>query len=212
MSTANRARLTAAALAIGLATTLSLACGTAVLDGGGDGPAEEAAATARAPAATTVFLVRHGEALYPPPADAPRNPPLNRLGRARAAALADVLRDAGVSAIFSTDLRRTLETATPLAERLGLAIQIYDHQALAELAERLAATPGRFLISGHSNTTPEMVRLLGGEPGEPIDEKVEFDRLYVVTLGAGGTSTVLLRYGEPPGSWPPADPAALAEP
>jgi broad specificity phosphatase PhoE len=163
--------------------------------------------------ATTVFLVRHGEALYPPPEDSPRNPPLNRLGRQHAAVLADTLADAGLTAILSTDLRRTLETAGPLAERLGLEIEIYDHRALAELAQRLRATPGRFLVSGHSNTTPELVRLLGGEPGRPIDEKAEFDRLYVVTLAPGRQpSTVLLHYGEPPGTWPPADPAALAEP
>ena len=162
---------------------------------------------------TTVFLVRHAEALYPPPEEAPRNPPLNRLGRERAARLADVLQDAGITAILSTDLRRTLQTAGPLAERLGLEIETYDHRALPALADRLANTPGRFLVSGHSNTTPELVRLLGGEPGEPIEEKTEFDRLYVVTLAPGRpVSTLLLHYGEPPGTWPPADPAALAEP
>ena len=150
---------------------------------------------------TVVFLVRHAERLDPPPEDAPRDPPLNRLGRERAARLADVLRDAGITAILSTDLQRTQQTAGPLAERLGLEIEIYDHQALPALAARLAGEPGRYLVSGHSNTTPELVRLLGGEPGEPIDEPTEFDRLYVVTLAAGRpATTVLLRYGEPPGS------------
>lgn len=162
---------------------------------------------------TTVFLVRHAEALYPPPEDAPRNPPLNRIGRERADRLADLLHDAGITAIVSTDLHRTLQTAGPLAERLGLEIELYDHRALAALAERLVATGGRILVSGHSNTTPEMVRLLGGEPGEPIDEKVEFDRLYVITLRPDRPAeTLLLHYGEPPGTWPPADPAILAEP
>ena len=172
-----------------------------------------AVAADEAAAGTTVFLVRHAEALYPPPEDAPRNPPLNRIGHRRAARLAQVLSDAGISGILSTDLHRTLQTAGPLAERLGLEIERYDHRALPALAQRLAATPGRFLVSGHSNTTPEMVRLLGGDPGEPIDEKTEFDRLYVVTLAPGRpVSTLLLHYGEPPGTWPPADPAALAEP
>ena len=162
---------------------------------------------------TTVFLVRHAEALYPPPEDAPRNPPLNRLGRGRAAQLANLLLDAGITGILSTDLHRTLETARPLADSLSLEIERYDHRALPALAERLAATTGRFLVSGHSNTTPEMVRLLGGDPGEPIDEKTEFDRLYIVTMAPGRpVSTLLLHYGRPPGTWPPADPAALAEP
>lgn len=150
---------------------------------------------------TTIFLVRHAEALYPPPENAPRNPPLNRIGRERAGRLAEVLQDSGISRILSTDLDRTLQTAGPLAERLRLEIELYDPKALAALAERLAATPGRFLVSGHSNTTPEMVRLLGGEAGEPIDEKIEFDRLYIITLAPRRpVSTLLLHYGEPPGS------------
>ncbi|MFQ5348903.1 MAG: histidine phosphatase family protein [Thermoanaerobaculia bacterium] len=195
-----RTRLRAVSLLAGI---LALGAAVATL-------AAEASASA---ATTTVFLVRHAEALYPPPEEAPRNPPLNRLGRERATRLAEMLQDTGITAILSTDLHRTLETAGPLAERLRLEIERYDHRALAALAERLRTTAGRFLVSGHSNTTPELVRLLGGEPGEPIDEKTEFDRLYVVTLAPGRpASTVLLRYGEPPGSWPPEDPAALAEP
>jgi broad specificity phosphatase PhoE len=190
--------------------TLSLLAAILVI---GTTPLASATAESEPGPSTTVFLVRHAEALYPPPADAPRNPPLNRLGRARAAQLANVLGDTGLTGILSTDLNRTLATADPLAARLGLEIERYDHRALAALADRLRATPGRFLVSGHSNTTPQLVRLLGGDPGEPIDEKTEFDRLYVVTLAPGRpVSTVLLHYGSPPGDWPPADPAALAEP
>lgn len=179
------------------------------------GAALPSSATAEAAEATgtKIFLVRHAEKLYPPPDDAARNPPLNRLGRERAAQLANVLHDAGITGILSTDLLRTLRTAGPLAEKLGLEIEIYDPNDLPALAQRLAARQGRFLVSGHSNTTPEMVRLLGGDPGEAIDENTEFDRLYVVTLAPGRpVETLLLHYGEPPGSWPPADPAVLAEP
>ena len=54
----------------------------------------------------------------------------------------------------------------------------------------------RILVAGHSNTTPKLVELLGGNPGPPIDEKTEYDRLYVVVLGAdGAVTTTLLRYG-----------------
>jgi broad specificity phosphatase PhoE len=156
---------------------------------------------------TTVFLVRHAEALYPPPEEAPRNPPLNRIGRQRARQLAHVLHEARIGRILSTDLQRTMQTAGPLAEHLGLEIGLYDPRALPELAMRLRSWPGRYLVSGHSNTTPELVRLLGGDPGAPIDEKTEFDRLYVVTLTPGRPAvTLLLRYGEPPGPWPPEMP------
>jgi hypothetical protein len=42
-----------------------------------------------------------------------------------------------------------------------------------------------------------MVARLGGKPYGAIDEKGEYDRLYVVTVDASGeATTVLLRYGE----------------
>ena len=153
-----------------------------------------------------VYLVRHAEALYPPPADDPRNPPLAEVGRARAKKLAHVLHDAGITRIYSTELHRTQQTAAPLARRLGIAVETYDPGDLAGFARRLLDQPGRVLVSGHSNTTPELVALLGGEPGEPIDEKTEFDRLYVVILAPGRPpETLLLHYGPPPQPWPPPE-------
>jgi probable phosphoglycerate mutase len=49
---------------------------------------------------------------------------LSRQGRIEAAALADRLADARIVAIYSSPLERALETASPLAERLGLRIEI----------------------------------------------------------------------------------------
>ena len=50
-------------------------------------------------------------------------------------------------------------------------------------------------VVGHSNTVPGLVEYLGGTPGGPIDEKMEYDRLYVVHTGSGRpASTTLLRY------------------
>ena len=36
----------------------------------------------------------------------------------------------------------------------------------------------RHLVVGHSNTTPPLVELFGGDAGPPIDEASEYDRLY----------------------------------
>ena len=47
---------------------------------------------------------------------------------------------------------------------------------------------------GHSDTTPELVSLLGGESGPPIASD-EYDRIYLLTLyGDGKASTMLLRF------------------
>ena len=151
-------------------------------------PREEPAR--RAP--LVVFLVRHAEKV-----DASADPELSPPGAARAAALAAVLRDAGVERVHSTDFIRTRDTAAPLAAALGVEVEIYDPRELAAFIDRLEPSGGRHLVVGHSNTTPAAVELLGGEPGGEIDEASEYDRLYVVSIGGdGAVDTVLLRYGD----------------
>ncbi len=143
-----------------------------------------------------VYLVRHAEAIAPELREDPKNPHLSEAGRIRAAHLAYVLGDAGITQIMSTDFHRTRETARPLAEKLGLDVGSYDPYDLPGFAEALRGMHARILVAGHSNTTPKLVELLGGNPGPPIDEKTEYDRLYVVVLGAdGAVTTTLLRYG-----------------
>lgn len=144
-------------------------------------------------AALVVFLVRHAEK-----ADSSADPPLTEAGHERAQRLARILRDAGIEHVHSSDYIRTRDTAAPLATHAGLAVASYDPGDLPAMAERLKAAGGRHLVVGHSNTTPPLVGLLGGEPGADIEEKHEYDRLYVVTVGKdGAVSTVLLRYGNP---------------
>ena len=139
--------------------------------------------------ATVVYLVRHAEKV-----DDSRDPPLSEAGQERAALLAKMLRDAGLTHLHSTDLERTRNTATPIARQTGLEVQLYDGQGLEGFAGRLRATPGRHFVSGHSDTTPMLVRLLGGESSDMPDP--EYDRLYVLTLEpGGGASTVLIRFG-----------------
>lgn len=136
------------------------------------------------------FLVRHAEK-----AGDSKDPPLTAAGRQRAAALAALLGDAGIRQLYSTDFERTRETARPLAERLGVEVTLYDWDQMYALARQLQAPGTRSLVVGHSDTTPELVELLGGEAGAAIDEAAEYDRLYVLTrIASGETTTVLLRY------------------
>jgi broad specificity phosphatase PhoE len=140
------------------------------------------AAAAGAASPDRILLVRHAET-----AGEGSDPELSEEGSRRAERLADLLAEEGVERIFSTDLRRTRDTAAPLAGRLGLEVELYDHRALPDLAERLRAEGGVVLVVGHSNTTPALVELLGGDPGEPIAHD-EHDRLYRVDLPSGQTA------------------------
>ena len=80
----------------------------------------------RPPGAAELFLVRHGES-QPLVPDRPfdlvgghGDPPLAPEGHEQAARVADRLAGEGLDAIYVTTLQRTLQTASPLAERLGL--------------------------------------------------------------------------------------------
>lgn len=149
--------------------------------------------SARGPAVPTdgavLILVRHAET----EPDGTRNPPLSPPGRERARRLAEVLIDAGLDAVYSTDYVRTRGTAAPVAERLALGVALYDPRDLHAFAGQLLGRGERALVVGHSNTTPALVEALGGEPGEPITES-EHDRLYVLVAEGDRIRTIQLRY------------------
>jgi broad specificity phosphatase PhoE len=157
-------------LAFALALSIAL---TAGLHAGGGDP----------PPGPVAFLVRHAEKDLAGGAD----PGLTAEGAARAQRLADLLAGEGIARVLVTDTRRARDTGGPLATRQGLQVELYDPRALAELAAALKKRGETVLVVGHSNTTDVLARLLGGEPGPPIDEATEFDRLYRVDLGSGAT-------------------------
>src|SRR5437762_589228 len=76
--------------------------------------------TLSAAADTVVIAVRHAEKVV----NGSKDPSLTPEGEKRAELLARMLRDAGVSAIYSTPFQRTRNTAAPLAKRLGIAVTV----------------------------------------------------------------------------------------
>jgi len=137
---------------------------------------------------SVVYLVRHAEK-----GDTGKDPVLTDLGKERAEELSRMLKDAGVTHIWSTDYKRTRATVEPLSARTRVKIEIYDPAKLGEFATRLKSIPGRHLVVGHSNTTPGLVQALGGDPGSPMPD-TEYDRFYIVTLGSN-IATIQLRFG-----------------
>jgi len=82
------------------------------------------------PGSADILLIRHGqsEPYRPdtpfPLVDGHADPALTPNGREQAQRLADRLATAGIDAIYVSTLRRTAQTAAPLAGRLGLAPQV----------------------------------------------------------------------------------------
>jgi phosphohistidine phosphatase SixA len=148
-----------------------------------------APAVAVAQTPTVIYLVRHGETVP----DAGGDPPLSAEGRARAQRLGAMLAHAGLTQIHTTDLARTRTTARAVSEATGIPLETYEPGRLEAFAERLRARPGVHLVVGHSNTTPALVRLLGGAPGSGIAED-EYGRVYQLTLLPDGVRTAVLGY------------------
>ena len=114
-----------------------------------------------AAAQQAVIVVRHGEKF------SESDERLTEAGHARAARLAAMLKDAGVKAIYSTDTERTLGTVQPLADALGLKVQIYDtgtgmkSQYDRSRSSRSSARSNAgdvVVVAGHTNTLPDLLK------------------------------------------------------
>ena len=143
-----------------------------------------------------VVLVRHAEFVLGTSDD----PSLNDAGRKRAQDLAAALHDAGVSAILTSEFRRTRETAQPIAAALGLtpkAIGVGDglRAHLAALARAVRGEQsGAVLVIGHGETVPMLIAELGGPRLRNLCETA-FDRLFVLVPAGGKMLLTRARYG-----------------
>ncbi len=148
-----------------------------------------------------VFLVRHAEKCLAEGND----PALTSAGQQRAVDLARVLADVPITAIYSTPFQRTKLTAEPVATLHGVDVTVTPTRPgfLDDLATTLRNADDRYsLVSGHSNTTPALVNRLAGTDLANLTEDI-YDKLYIVTLGADGSTSVLtLRFGAESSSTP----------
>jgi phosphohistidine phosphatase SixA len=148
-----------------------------------------------ASAQPVIYLVRHAERADAGMAAAKTtgsDPELSAAGKSRATALAEVLRDARISAVYSTEYKRSRDTAEPLARAAGIAVTVVSSNDAAGLVEKMKSATGNVLIVGHSNTVPGLIKALGVDEPVTIAED-EYDRLFVVVRGAPAT-LLSLRY------------------
>jgi phosphohistidine phosphatase SixA len=144
----------------------------------------------------TIFVVRHAEradteaGMAAPAAGA--DPDLSPAGRTRASSLARVLAEANITAIFTTELKRTQQTAAPLAQVLNLSTTTVASANIAGLIDQIKLTTGNVLVVGHSNTLPEIIKRLGVTTPVTVRDD-QFDDLFVVTTSTGGAAPSLLR-------------------
>ncbi|UCD82830.1 MAG: histidine phosphatase family protein [Desulfobacterales bacterium] len=139
---------------------------------------------------TTVILIRHAE----------RDNffVLTAQGRERAKALVDAVEDMGITAIYSPDLERDLDTVKPLAAHLGIGITLTPRISKSTIdqivTDILTEHAGEvvLLVANGSGSLRSLHQRLGGTGEGPYP----YGDLYIYTIPAEGPVKVIKsRYG-----------------
>ena len=143
---------------------------------------------------TTVILTRHADTN-------PGSGELNETGRERARALVDAVGAMRITAIYSPNLERNLDTVRPLASRLGIEItrtagvSVFAADSIArEILDKHAG--GVVLWVGNVSGNLQVIyRRLGGAGMGPV----EYGDLHILTIpDQGPVGVVKKRYGPGP--------------
>src|SRR5207247_7198259 len=124
-----------------------------------------------------VVIVRHAEK-----ANGGNDPDLSSAGRARANELARILKDSGITAIFSTEFKRTQETAAPTATSTHVTPTVVAGKDTAALVGKLHQLNGNALVVGHGDTIPTMAKALGINSRFKI-HATDYSHLFVSIIG-----------------------------
>ncbi|KGJ93456.1 SixA phosphatase family protein [Thalassotalea sp. ND16A] len=128
----------------------------------------------------TIYLIRHAEKLPDT-----KNPALTQCGLTRAESIAQQLQLINIEMLYSTNYKRTQQTAAPTSTSKQLSVISYDPANLPAFAKSLLAAKKNALVVGHSNTTAVLAGLLAEQPLTSFDESI-YDRIYQVVFIDGG--------------------------
>ena len=145
-----------------------------------------------ADAQQVVFLVRHAER------DANGGDALTPEGRDRAAALADGLRNAGMTVVVRSDTERTKATAAPTLKASHAIEKVVgvgtSHVKEAYDAIRAASANSVVLYVGHSDTIGPLMNRLGHR-GEVALGHDDYGNLFVLVPKDSEPTVLRLRFG-----------------
>ena len=130
-----------------------------------------------ADAVPVIVVVRHAEK-----ASASGNDPeLSVAGQKRAEALARILKDSQITAVFVTNFKRTQQTAAPTARAARLSPTVLSAGDIPGLVAKLRALNGNALVVGHGNTIPDLMKALGITTPVTIPED-DYTEIFLVSL------------------------------
>ncbi|MEP6945854.1 MAG: histidine phosphatase family protein [Acidobacteriota bacterium] len=135
-----------------------------------------------------IILVRHAEKSATGNAVdmAKGDPDLSPEGRERAERFARAVKKYKPGVIYATDYKRTRQTAEPIAKLRGKEILTFDPAKQADLIPLiLNGKTKRFLIVGHSNTSPALANLLFKKDVFKPLQDTEFGVFWVIRTNKG---------------------------
>ena len=141
-----------------------------------------------------VFLVRHADRL-----NESEDSPLSNAGKARAQRLVSLLKDAGITAIYTSPAKSSqllVDTAGPLALALKIEPVSVLNTDRKEFLKRIREEnrDGIVLVIGTASSVPALLKSFG-HPAEITIAPSEYDNLFVLVPKDSGPPTVLrLRY------------------
>jgi phosphohistidine phosphatase SixA len=156
----------------GLALVLLLSSWVAACSGGAVQPGDSTE--------TSIVLVRHAERTE-------FTKVLTKKGRVRAQDLVKAAADMNISAIYSPDLERNLDTAMPLAQHLGITITVTPEKSTPLVnqivEEMLDKHSGKTILwVGNVSNLRKMYWRLGGDGEGPI----EYGDLFIMKISENG--------------------------
>jgi broad specificity phosphatase PhoE len=112
-----------------------------------------------------LFVVRHVKAGDRSRWEGPdQERPASKPGRAQAAAIADRLEPEKVSAVISSPALRCIQSVEPLADRLGLKVEVDERLAEDSALKAVLAVvndvPDRAVLCSHGDVIPELIEAL----------------------------------------------------
>ncbi len=94
-----------------------------------------------------------------------------------------MLRDAGLTAVFATEFKRTQQTALPVARAAGIDVTTVAASEMNALIAQLRDLKGNALVIAHSNTIPAIIKALGIDTPVTVGDN-DYDNLFIVVPSA----------------------------
>lgn len=132
---------------------------------------------AAADAVPVIVVVRHAEKA----STGGNDPELSVAGQKRAEALARILKDSQITAVFVTEFKRTQQTAAPTAGAAHLTPTVLSSGDIPGLVAKLRTLNGNALVVGHGNTIPDLMKALGITTPVTIPED-DYTEIFLVSF------------------------------